>query len=641
MIDGKKLCESLQNFLQEIEDLNQDERPIDSSLLINKREIMPSLKSQLIQYFDLCFENAPNGFDDIIFWINLSNALSFDPSIYDLSENRTEKLYNFLNEEWSTLFRRWKQIVVMFVQNVLFSGVSEEERRLKFYGNSDNKGIINQNWFISIFEDLIIPEESSSDEENDSDLDSEIERININIESINTQDVHKVNETQMTHKIKNIKEIQETQEVQEAYYQKNEEIVELENDLIIEKENNIESNTESIADPYTSFDSWVKTIDSSTSKINAKNFLEENLKNNTSSNLVNNSVNNIENSNSIVNNIQTKTHVQEMNQNLNNIATNDSIFKNIKIQNDTSSIEKKFQHSDTFTQITKKLLQNMLLEDFTKDNKLEQVWSQWLSYLMDQQNWKALINILDILELSLTEEDKDMTPALQELIGISITKLLQQFMNEYIYKKKVLSFIQYEFLFVTIQVIAHATVSDFFNAHFVRTSMHRFNLLILIRDLLMQPTQQSKLHALVNDEILKHTGLQVLRQKKGFNNMYYYYKSNMIRILGNMAYEDRDISLDMLKLEIIPVILNHTKIDDLNPYIREWSILALNHMCELSQEIREYINEIRTLKVDPTTESMLKKMGAEASIVNDRIVIKTNKEANNETNNETNNEVNK
>ncbi|EKX54895.1 hypothetical protein GUITHDRAFT_149898 [Guillardia theta CCMP2712] len=74
-------------------------------------------------------------------------------------------------------------------------------------------------------------------------------------------------------------------------------------------------------------------------------------------------------------------------------------------------------------------------------------------------------------------------------------------------------------------------------------------------------------------------------------------KCDVIRILANMCYRDRE-SQDMVReLGGIPLILQASNMDENNPFSREWSILAVRNLCEGNEANQEIIAGIKPKEV--------------------------------------------
>jgi hypothetical protein len=57
-------------------------------------------------------------------------------------------------------------------------------------------------------------------------------------------------------------------------------------------------------------------------------------------------------------------------------------------------------------------------------------------------------------------------------------------------------------------------------------------------------------------------------------------KRDLVRVIANMCYQDRESQDAVRELGGIPLVLSCTCIDENNPYSREWSIVAVRNLCE-------------------------------------------------------------
>lgn len=97
------------------------------------------------------------------------------------------------------------------------------------------------------------------------------------------------------------------------------------------------------------------------------------------------------------------------------------------------------------------------------------------------------------------------------------------------------------------------------------------------------------------------------------------YRSGMIRVLGNMCHRHSEHQ-DLVRDEgYLPLFLNHCNIDDANPLIREWSLVALRNLCEGNEANQAYITALRPQGMDSEAASteMLERARVEAEIGED------------------------
>ncbi|KAG9302289.1 hypothetical protein G9A89_008780 [Geosiphon pyriformis] len=81
---------------------------------------------------------------------------------------------------------------------------------------------------------------------------------------------------------------------------------------------------------------------------------------------------------------------------------------------------------------------------------------------------------------------------------------------------------------------------------------------------------------------------QTSQYKKGLC----YIKRDIVKVIGNMAYENQLVQDEVRRLGGIQLILNQCNIDDNNPYIREHAIFAIRNLLQGNIENQKLINEL-------------------------------------------------
>ncbi|KAG1443318.1 hypothetical protein G6F56_010714 [Rhizopus delemar] len=89
----------------------------------------------------------------------------------------------------------------------------------------------------------------------------------------------------------------------------------------------------------------------------------------------------------------------------------------------------------------------------------------------------------------------------------------------------------------------------------------------------------------------------------GFN----FLKRECVRMMGSLCYHDKTIQDNIRELSGIPLILDQFKIDDSNPYLREYATLALRNLMEDNVENQNVIRQLEPQQVLQTDE--LTRMG--------------------------------
>ncbi|KAF9972294.1 hypothetical protein BGZ73_004593 [Actinomortierella ambigua] len=73
-------------------------------------------------------------------------------------------------------------------------------------------------------------------------------------------------------------------------------------------------------------------------------------------------------------------------------------------------------------------------------------------------------------------------------------------------------------------------------------------------------------------------------------------KRDIVRLIGNMAYRSRDVQDRVRDCNGLVVMLSQCNIDDANPYLREYAILAMKHLLTGNLESQKLINELQPIE---------------------------------------------
>lgn len=85
------------------------------------------------------------------------------------------------------------------------------------------------------------------------------------------------------------------------------------------------------------------------------------------------------------------------------------------------------------------------------------------------------------------------------------------------------------------------------------------------------------------------------------------FKSNLVRLLGNLCYGNRTAQDRIRELEAMPPLLECCNLDARNPFIQQWSVLAIRNLCAGNPTNQELIASLtRQGVVQPT---VLKDLG--------------------------------
>ncbi|KAG6578112.1 uncharacterized protein IUM83_10480 [Phytophthora cinnamomi] len=95
------------------------------------------------------------------------------------------------------------------------------------------------------------------------------------------------------------------------------------------------------------------------------------------------------------------------------------------------------------------------------------------------------------------------------------------------------------------------------------------------------------------------------------------YRSGLIRVIGNLCFRHTDHQDLVREQGYLPLFLNHCNIDETNPLIREWSLVALRNLCEGNEANQSYINALRPQGMDAASNAALEKANVRADISED------------------------
>eukprot|EP00210_Caulerpa_lentillifera_P000117 g112.t1 len=75
------------------------------------------------------------------------------------------------------------------------------------------------------------------------------------------------------------------------------------------------------------------------------------------------------------------------------------------------------------------------------------------------------------------------------------------------------------------------------------------------------------------------------------------FKSNIVAILADLVYDNSERQKIVLDMNGVELVLNHIKLDDKNPLIREWALLFVRNMCKGNMEAQSIIAGLEFKKV--------------------------------------------
>ena len=89
------------------------------------------------------------------------------------------------------------------------------------------------------------------------------------------------------------------------------------------------------------------------------------------------------------------------------------------------------------------------------------------------------------------------------------------------------------------------------------------------------------------------------------------YRVDLIAIIGNASFNRVRVCDDIANLGGIPIVLNHTRGEDGEPYLREWSLWAVRNMTQGSHTTRQKIMDLQPRAVEESEELLSRGLGVE------------------------------
>ena len=118
------------------------------------------------------------------------------------------------------------------------------------------------------------------------------------------------------------------------------------------------------------------------------------------------------------------------------------------------------------------------------------------------------------------------------------------------------------------------------------------------------PASAPKLEALIPKELISEV---VYPSKVPWAG----YRVDLIAILGNACFNRERVCEDIALLGGVPIVLNHTRGQDDEPYLREWSLWTVRNMTNGSDEARKKIIELQPQAVEQSDELLARGLGVE------------------------------
>lgn len=88
-------------------------------------------------------------------------------------------------------------------------------------------------------------------------------------------------------------------------------------------------------------------------------------------------------------------------------------------------------------------------------------------------------------------------------------------------------------------------------------------------------------------------------------------KTHLVRIIANMSFECPEVQDLVRERGGLHLVLNHFLIDENNPFLREWSILAVRNLTDNNIQNQEVISQLQIIDVPQNVKEDLNTIGFE------------------------------
>lgn len=118
------------------------------------------------------------------------------------------------------------------------------------------------------------------------------------------------------------------------------------------------------------------------------------------------------------------------------------------------------------------------------------------------------------------------------------------------------------------------------------------------------PAAAPKLHAAIPEELKSDVAYPSKIPWVG-------YRVDLIAIIGNACFNRPRVCDEVAKLGGVSIVLNHTRGEDGEAYLREWALWAVRNMTQVSESARKKIIELHPQAVEESEELLAKGLGVE------------------------------
>jgi hypothetical protein len=183
----------------------------------------------------------------------------------------------------------------------------------------------------------------------------------------------------------------------------------------------------------------------------------------------------------------------------------------------------------------------------------------YFQHLKEENQHQRIMNLFEIMDGYITNTPDD------EILDDSKVQLFYQFCLDALqlfFKTEKMKFIEFETLFVTLEFLSNLSIFK------IKKETLSDNIISILFKMLK--FSENKIEPPGDDEnlnlnIFKSTNLYVELLDDDNTFMYYGYKSNLIRIFGNLCHENEENQNLFRNENLIPIVLSHCSIEDDNP----------------------------------------------------------------------------
>jgi len=109
----------------------------------------------------------------------------------------------------------------------------------------------------------------------------------------------------------------------------------------------------------------------------------------------------------------------------------------------------------------------------------------------------------------------------------------------------------------------------------------------------------------LNEAKALHSTQDPKNPQQSNNLLFKGFLSKLAKLISNLTYlQKKHVERSFLegtKQHNIGLILSHTRMDDKNPTLREWCLMIIRNMCQVSEGIRKVLEDLKKVEVKDDT----------------------------------------